>query len=117
MADLTLQAMSEAGVAVTLATAAAGGDQFSNDGRTELRVKNGGGSPITVTITAQRTTAKKSGMGTLNKANGGGSVAAGAEKTFGPFPVAAFNDTNNKVQVTYSAVTSVTAGAIQMPAE
>lgn len=117
MATLTPAVITEAGVAISLSAAAGGGDQFANpsDARTYLHVNNGGGGSITVTITAQVASAQVPGKGLMTKANGGGSVANGAAKVFGPFPAEMFNDANGNVQVTYSGVTSVTVGAFRLP--
>lgn len=91
------------GVQVPITTAAtAGGDSFDNDGRTMFIVKNGGGSPITVTFDSL----VPSNYGT--DVNVVGTVAAGQTWFFGPFDPARFNDANGRVGVAYSAVTSVT---------
>lgn len=115
MATLTVQTITEAGVSPTYATASSGGDKFPNArGDTYLHVKNGGASAITVTIEAQTTSRVIAGFGTVTKSDGGGSVAAGGEKIFGPFPIAAFNDTSGDVSVTYDDTTSVTVGAFRL---
>ena len=55
MALLTRQKITEAGLTPAYAAAGAGGDTIDNaDGKTYLHVKNGGGSPMTVTITPQQ---------------------------------------------------------------
>lgn len=116
MADLAVTTVTEAGVLDSLSAAAGGGDAIpGNNGDIILAVNNGGGGSITVTITAQQTGAQAPGMGQLTKANGGGSVTNGTRRLFGPFPPLAFNDTNGKVQITYSGVTSVTVGAYRVP--
>lgn len=117
MAALALQNIVEAGLAPSMASAAGGGDTFANanDERTILMVTNGGGGSITVTITAQDTSETVPGFGTVSKANGGGSVGAGATKLFGPFPAAAFNNSSGEVAVTYSGVSSVTVAALRVP--
>ena len=118
MATLTPAIIAEGGVALAAVAAAGGGDQFANpnDARTFLEVINGGAGAITVTITAQTASFNVPGRGTLTKANGGGSVAAGATKLFGPFAADAFNDSSGNVQVSYSGVTSVTVQAFRLPA-
>lgn len=118
MATLTVATIAEAGVALSAVAAAGGGDQFINagDARTFLYVNNGGGSSITVTITAQVASASVPGKGLMTKANGGGSVTNGTAKLFGPFPAEMFNDASGYVQVTYSGVTSVTVQAFRLPA-
>ena len=42
-------------------------------------------------------------------------VPAGEERLIGPFPKAAFNDANNKVQLTYSSHTGLTIAVLQVP--
>lgn len=116
MAVLTVTEITEAGVADGAAAAAGGGDSFANpdDERTVLKVINGGGGSITVTITPAVVAATLPGFGAVTKANGGGSVGAGATRYFGPFPKA-YNDANGRVNVTYSGVTSVTVAALRAP--
>lgn len=115
MAALSIQSIVETGIVPSFTAAAGGGDTFVNDGNVYLHVKNGGGGSITVGITAQKTSATVPGRGTLTKANGGGAVAAGAEKLFGPFPPTSFNNASGQCAVTYTAVTSVTVGAFKLP--
>ena len=114
MATLTPLSPSISGGTFSPASAAAGGDQFANPrGTALLYVKNGGGSSINVTLTAQITTRPADGAyPSMTVANNVVAVAAGAEKVIGPIP-SAFNDGNGNVQVTYSAVTSVTVGVVQ----
>lgn len=113
MATLTATTVDEAGVEPTLDAAAGGGDQFLNNGVEFLYVKNGGGGSITVTITAQTTTGTTS-LGQITKANASQAVSAGAEAFIGPFPKAAFNDSNGYAQVTYSGVTSVEVKVLKL---
>lgn len=108
MAVLTVEKPTTSGVASTLVAASAGGDSFANDGRVILRVQNGGASSITVTATATG----QCNQGALHNATG--SVSAGATNDFGPFPASQFNDGSGNVNVTYSAVTSVTVAAIRI---
>lgn len=109
MATLSVQSVTAAGVVpAALVAAAGGGDQFSNNGQTVLDVANGGGSPITVTIASQVPCSQGSTH------NSTVTVANGATKRIGPFPITRFNDTGGFTQVTYSAVTSVTVGAFSL---
>lgn len=118
MATLTVQPISEAGAALSYAAAASGGDVFVNaDDRTFLHVKNGGGSSVTVTITAQTTSATVPGLGIVTKANRTVAVPSGEDRLIGPLPHKAFNNpANSQVSVGYSAVTSVTVAAVRVPA-
>lgn len=90
--------------------AAAGGDQFPNDGRTVLEVLNGGGGSINVTVVQQNADADG------YKENKVMAVANGATlgRRLGPFEKNLFDDANGNVQVTYSGVTSVTVAAVSL---
>lgn len=113
MATLTVQTPGEDG-GMTTTAADAGGDVFPNGGSdVYLYVENGGGGSITVTVTAQKTSTTKDGFGPVTKADGGGSVGAGAFDIFGPYPSTAFNNASGQVAVTYSGVTSVVVAAFQ----
>lgn len=70
-------------------------------------VKNDDASAITVTLVTQGTVDSQA------VADRTVTVAAGAIKLIGPFPTATYNDSSGNVQVTYSAVTSITVGAVQ----
>jgi hypothetical protein len=109
MATLTPTAITPTGVVeAALVAAAGGGDQFSNDGRTYFKVTNGGGAPITVTVVSQRAC----DQGTIHSiAN---SVTNATTEVMGPFDPARFNDASGFVQVTYSAVTTVTVGVFRL---
>lgn len=91
----------------TPAAAASGGDQFTNTGRQLLKVVNGGGSAVTVTVPAQVTCDQGSSHNITN------SVAAGATELMGPF-TSRYTDTNGYTQITYSGVTSVTVAVISI---
>jgi len=105
MATLTVQRPGLAGAAVTLAAADAADDSFANDGKTLVKVANGGGAPITVTI--PRAANCNQGFSHSQQVT----VAAGADKVIGPFPRKEFS---SPVTVQYSAVTSVTVGAFKL---
>ena len=114
MATLTKVTPTLAGTATTPASAAAGGDQVANPrGNTTLRVVNGGGSSINVTLAAgaNPTRASDGNFPAMTLAANVVAVAAGASKLIGPIPTA-FNDSGGNVQIAYSAVTSVTVEAI-----
>lgn len=108
MAVLSVQSITQAGIAPTFSAAGAAGDSFSNNEKTYFHVKNGGASSITVTVDS------------FTKCNHGFdhditiTVPASGERIIGPFPSARFNDDSSKVNVTYSAVTSVTVAAFKM---
>lgn len=111
MATLSVQTISRTGTSPTYASAAGGGDQFQNDGSARLHVKNGGGSPITVTIDSPNTCSF--GASASSAHDYVTSVPAGGEKFIGPFSADQFNDPNGMVQISYSAVTSVTVAVIR----
>lgn len=115
MATLTVQTIDEDGLVPSTTAAGAAGDVFANTGRELLMVTNGAGSPVTVTITAQVTTARSPGMGSVTKSDAGGAVAAGATAYFGPFPTRAFNNASRQVEVSYSDETSVTVAVMRLP--
>ena len=85
-------------------------DTFRNTGKTILVVKNGGATdPVTVTITS-KVTCNQGYTHDLTV-----TVAAGETKFIGPLPTARFNDpTTDLVTVGYSAVTSISAMALQV---
>lgn len=113
MAQLPLTVPSVTGVAPTATAASAGGDTVANyRGKTFLRVINGGGSSINVTLVPTQTA--RPGDSQFPAATQGNIVVAvpnGTARLIGPIPTA-FNDANGNVPIAYSAVTSVTVEAI-----
>jgi hypothetical protein len=116
MATLTPVNPALAGATSAGVAAAGGGDQVANPrGNTILRVNNGGGGSINVTIAA--------GANPLRPADGTFpaqtlaaqvvAVGAGVAKLIGPIPPA-YNDGNGNIQITYSGVSSVTVEPIQV---
>lgn len=101
MATLAVQTVTTAGLEATYASAAGGGDQFSNDGTVVLHVKNGSGGDITVTVASQVACSQGSTHNTAIV------VTAGEDRFIGPFPER-YNDASGMVQLTYSGVTSLT---------
>ena len=99
---LTPRKINEAGHTENLEACATGGDEFSNSGIEFIHVVNDHASQsYTITVTAQTTSVKHPNYGTLTKANQSLACAAGAEIFMGPFKQSAFNDADNKVQITY----------------
>ena len=110
MATLSVQNIVLAGLEPTYANATELGDEFVNTtGRVFLHVKNGDASEKTVTVLSQKTCDQGE---THNIAV---TIPASEERIIGPLTTGRFNDGDGKVQVTYSAVTSVTVAAIQIP--
>lgn len=114
MAALTKVTPSLAGTATTPAAAAAGGDSVANPrGNTILRVVNGGGGSINVTLAAGANPTRPADgtFPSMTLSAAVIAVAAGATRLIGPIPPA-YNDSGGNVQITYSGVTSVTVEAI-----
>jgi len=115
MALLTPQKIIDLGAIETVASAAAGGDSFVNSGVEFIHVKNGHASAAyVVTITAQVTNIHHQQFGTVTKSNVTKSVAAGQDAYIGPFKQSAFNDANNRVQITYDAVTTLSVAVLYL---
>jgi len=105
MAQLSVQQIAKTGLNPSLAAANAGGDTFKTNEKTFLVVKNGGASPITVTIDS-KTNCDQGYDHDLEV-----SVPAGEERWIGIFERHRFSGT---VAVSYSDVTSVTVGAFSL---
>jgi hypothetical protein len=94
-----------AGVALTYQAATGGGDKYAA-GSGRLHVRNGDGSAITVTIVGQQFC----NQGTKHDLTY--TVAGASDKILGPFDTTRFDDGTGFIQITYSAVTSVTVAVI-----
>lgn len=114
MAVLTVSQVLITKLAQTLAAAAGGGDSFPNTGKEFLAIKNAGSS-ITLTVTASGAAC-----------NYGVAASTAHDQTItvpndsviyliGPFPTLRFNDNNNRVQLAYSGVTTVTVAVFSLP--
>jgi hypothetical protein len=107
MALLNTQQMNSAGVALTLAPAAAGGDTADiGNGRTFLWYKNGSGAAITVTLTTPGTVDSD-----LAVADRTVSVPAAGDRLIGPLNPAVYGPI---VSISYSGVTSLTVAAVNV---
>jgi hypothetical protein len=109
MAALSVQAISIAGIVPAYSAASGGGDTFVPSDRTYLHVKNGGGSPITVTVVTPGEAAPG-----VPIADPSVSVSNGSEKILGPFYAGLYQDSTGTASITYSGVTSVTVGAFRL---
>jgi len=109
MATLTVQNIVRTGLEATFAAAAGGGDAVPNDGRTFIEIINGGAGDITVTVVTQQAVDGKA------VADDAVIVTLAERRHIGPWPVSIYNDVNDRVQLTYSGVTSVTIAAIRLP--
>lgn len=103
MAELTVQTISTSGLEAATPTAvAAGGDYFTNNGRTFFRITDGATTAPTVTVASQVECSQGS-THDLTVA-----VPSGETRYVGPFPTDRFNDDDGYVQLTYDDDTSVT---------
>lgn len=109
MATLATQQITPAGITPAYVTAAGGGDKVQPaDGRF-IHVKNGGGSPITVTID-DPTSVGPSGAQSFNP-DLSVVVGDGDEAMIGPINARYTQVSDGFANITYSDVTSVTIGA------
>lgn len=110
MALLATQVIVPGGLADALAAAAGGGDTFVPDADTFIRVNNGGGGSITVTV------AIPAKYHSLTVTNLSIAVPAGTSRMIGPFPSDVFADPANSGlgAITYSGVVTVTVGAFKV---
>ena len=115
MALLTAQKINDLGVIETLVSANAGGDAFVNSGVEVIHIQNGHASDArVVTVTAQVTNIHHQQFGTVTKSNITKTVAAGQDAFIGPFKQGAFNDANNKVQITYNGGTTLKVAVLYL---
>ena len=116
MATLGVRKVLESGLQFAATAATSDGDEFVNTGSEILVVHNANTSDtdINVTITAQQTSFEDPRLGTLTKSNIVVACNEGEIEFIGPFPQEAFNDTNGKVQITYSAVTNLKVDVIRI---
>ena len=106
---LAIQQIVRAGLTPSLAAANSDGSYVPNDGRTFIQVKNGAGAPITVTIETPGTVdgnAIADLVVTIPAMTG--------DKVIGPFPPETYNQSDGKLKITFSAVTTVTIGAFRL---
>lgn len=104
MANLSKTSKS-GGAVLSFVAASGGGDKFAFSPDAELHVNNGGGSPITVTIDCPGTC--NFGVGNNAAHDATYTVTNGTVKII-PISDVRFRDSNGDVNVSYSAVTSVT---------
>ena len=111
MAVLTTYTIDYDGVNVESAYAAAASSQeFVNDGRTFIHIKNASGAPITATLTTAGTVQGHAIADTI--------VTVGAttgEQMAGPFDRSLYNAADGNIDITWSATSSVTIGVFKLP--
>jgi hypothetical protein len=106
-AVLAVNRIPDVGVVMALTAANAGGDSFPNTGGGGEYVHiKAGATPVTVTFVAQGNCSQ----GFLH--NRSVTVAANTERKIGGFQdIKRWNDANNRVQMTYDQVATITIGA------
>jgi len=107
VADIAAQTVDRAGLNPTFSNCAGGGDKFVNTGTEFLYLKNGDVASKTLSMVIQstpdgQTVAAKQVV-----------VPAGEFRIIGPFPPM-YNDTQSKVNLTYSAVTSLQVAVMKL---
>ena len=107
MALLSPQQVQITGTAATYAAAAVAGDSVRPDDRTFLHVKNASAGAVTVTVVVP---GEQFGQPLADVPV---SVPAGGERLIGPL-VRSLAGSSDVVDITYSAVTSVTVAAIRV---
>jgi|SRR6478672_12144949 len=111
MALLAVQVVSQAGITPTYAAATGGGDTIPTGDTYVLICKNGGGSPITVTLDVQPGTTPAGDVYPEHIVT----VPNGSEKWIGPLTPSIYrNPSTNTCAVTYSGVTTVTVGVVAL---
>jgi hypothetical protein len=109
MAALSIVTVDRGGAALVAnqVAAAGGGDYFANTGVEYVIITNDSGGSITVTEVIQATV---DGQTITSRTV---AIAAGITKLMGPYPTATYNDTNGRMNFTYSGVTSLTIGVFK----
>ena len=110
MATLTPQEINHTGVFTTYVAAAPGGDQFANDGRHFVFIKNAHSSPQIVTANSQSICDQGADHDIAV------TVTNAEDEMFGPFPPSRFNDGSGFVQLTYDATTLLTIAIMHLVA-
>jgi len=111
MATLTIQNVNHTGVAESFVAVAAGGDQFANDGRIFIHVKNTNGASRDVTINSQSNCNQGFDHDIVVTV-----PATTGERVIGPFSPGRFNDGSGNAQITYEADSGVTIAVMRLVA-
>jgi len=111
MATLTVNTVVYGGLnSESVFVAAAASQEFANDGRTFMIIRNGDGSSKTCTITSAGTT--------QGRAIADDVITIGAttgEQMVGPWPRSIYNAADGNIDITWSATTSVTVAVFNLP--
>ncbi len=118
--SITVQNALDTGVNYTNQACAAGlADAFINDGKTVLLFANASGSSRTLTVTRQNKSPSVQGYNPITLADLTltipGSGTNGGLCVVGPFAQGEYNDGSGLVQISYSAVTTLTVAAVSIP--
>jgi hypothetical protein len=105
MTILIVQSISRSGVQPIYNTAAGGGDEFLNDGRTWIHVKNGA-VVLNITLVSQIT------VDGLDVEDLVITVPINDERLIGIFSTEWYNDADGKVQIIYDDASNVTLAVL-----
>jgi hypothetical protein len=111
MALLVAQDIDRSGLNPVLSASDVAGDEFVNTGKEFIVIDNASGSPVSVTLDIQATVDSQAVTDRVV------SVPAGEQRYIGPFKPSIYNDGDSHMNVSYSAVTSLTTGIIRLTAE
>ncbi|TBG37159.1 hypothetical protein ELG78_09270 [Rhizobium leguminosarum] len=87
---------------------------FANNGET-LFVVDGGPTAVTATFKTQATTISQNGYGTTTLSDVAVTIPSSSVVVMGPFPTGRWNNQYGLVGVSFTAVTGVSATAINVP--
>jgi hypothetical protein len=107
MAELTVQNVTRAGLEPSYDSAASGGDEFDNDGKTFLHVVNTTTACV-VTIDIAKTV---DGQAVTDPTV---TVPENEDRMIGPFPPNIYNDADGHVNVSYDDESNVTVAALRL---
>lgn len=108
MASITLTDSTISGFTVTTQSASSGGDYLINNGNTLLYIENNSLSSINLTIDSPNQCSQGHYHDEII------AVASGAKKFIGVLNQKQFNDSNGRVNITYSAYADVLVGGIKI---
>lgn len=111
MATLTTEVVTRAGVQETLYAATGAGDAMYCGSGMYLRVNNGGGSPISVTLVVPSARTYEPNVAISNVVV---AVTNATSKAIGPVDSTFADPTTGLCTITYSTATSVTVGAFNL---
>lgn len=109
MAILSTQQVTLTGLAPTYGAAAGGGDKFQPGPNVWLHVKNGSGSPITVTVDSKVPSSYGDDVNIVVSV-----PATTGERLIGPFSPGRFSGSDGLADISYSGATSVTVAVVRI---